>query len=63
MNLRSREEVLNVTLARLLRDRGIVSAAERILTVPAIGRRAMPEYNKNVFIMKTRIATTYEIWC
>jgi hypothetical protein len=40
---RSREEVLNVALARLLRQHGIISAAERIITLPAIGGRAMPD--------------------
>lgn len=43
MNHRSREEVLNVALARLLRDRGIISAAERIITLPAGRGRAMPD--------------------
>lgn len=43
MDGHSREEVLNVALARLLRQHGIVSAAERITTLPATGGRAMPD--------------------
>ncbi len=39
----SREEVLNVALARLLRQHGIVSAPERITTLPSTGARAMPD--------------------
>jgi hypothetical protein len=43
MDGRSREEVLNVALARLLRQHGIVSAAERITSQPITGARAMPD--------------------
>lgn len=43
MDGHSREEVLNVALARLLRQHGIVSAAERITTLPATGAQAMPD--------------------
>jgi len=39
----SREEVLNVALARLLRQHGIISAAEQIITLPTTGSRAMPD--------------------
>lgn len=43
MDRHSREEVLNVALARLLRQHGIVSAAEQIITLPRTGGRAMPD--------------------
>ena len=43
MDRRSREEVINVALARLLRQHGIISAAEQITTLPTTGSRAMPD--------------------
>jgi len=43
MDRHSREEVLNIALAHLLRQHGIISAAEQITTLPATGSRAMPD--------------------
>ena len=64
MEGRSREEVLNVALARLLRQHGIVSAAERIATEPLTGGRAMPdvlvEYQNLRLIIEGKIDRTRE---
>ena len=64
MDGRRREEVLNVALARLLRQHGIVSAAEWIITQPVTGGRAMPdvlvEYQGLRLIIEGKIDRTTE---
>lgn len=43
MTERHRQEVLNVLLAQLLQERGVISAPEQILDVSTIPRRKMPD--------------------